>query len=394
MMNIDSDHDDLPLAGLVVLDFSQFLAGPSASLRLADLGARVIKIERPGSGDLCRQLYVSDLQVDGDSTLFHTINRNKASFAADLKNPEDLERVRGLIASADVMIQNFRPGIIERLGLGYEDIRKINPRIVYASVSGYGDTGPWRDKPGQDLLVQAMSGLAWLNGDADAPPVAAGVAVADMITGTHLAQGILAALIRRGGRGTGSRVDVSLLESIMDLQFEFFTTFLNGSGEAPVRGRVCSASAYLSAPYGIYPTRDGFLALAMNPIGELARLLEIPALEPYSSPDSWFESRDEIKAILRDTLSTRTTRVWLDILTPADIWCAEVMDWPTLVAHEGFKALDMIQDVATASGARVTTTRCPIRIDGRVLKSAKGAPKVGEDTDRILQELLTEHPHS
>ncbi|TBU76999.1 CaiB/BaiF CoA transferase family protein [Phytopseudomonas daroniae] len=377
---LSNEEPHLPLEGLLVLDFSQFLAGPSAALRLADLGATVIKIERPDGGDLSRRLYVSNLKIDGDSTLFHTINRNKQSFAADLKNPDDLVKVRKLIESADVMIQNFRPGIIERLGLGYDDVKEFNPRIVYASISGYGNEGPWKGKPGQDLLVQSLSGLAWMSGDADKPPVATGVAVADMMTGAHLVQGILAALVRRGVSGKGSRVDVSLMESILDLQFEFFSTFLNDNERAPVRSGVCSASAYLAAPYGIYPTRDGFLALAMMPIQKLAEMLESPELGIYAAdPDTWFSHRDLIKSIIRDCLSSRSTADWLALLEPADIWCAEVMDWPTLVAHDGFKALDMIQNVFTASGERVRTTRCPIRFDGRVLRSSKGAPKVGED---------------
>ncbi len=390
MQTTQTPSDSLPLDGLVVLDFSQFLAGPSASLRLADLGAKVIKIERPETGDLCRQLYVSNLEVDGDSTLFHTINRNKLSFSADLKNPDDLVRIQNLIANADVMIQNFRPGVIERLGLGYDTVRALNPRIIYASVSGYGDAGPWRGRPGQDLLVQAMSGLAWLNGNDGEPPVAAGMAVADMITGAHLVQGILAGLVRRGIHGRGARVDVSLLESIMDLQFEFFTTFLNGSGDAPTRSSISSASAYLGAPYGIYATVDGFIAIAMNPIGKLARLLDSPALAQYSDESTWFDARDTIKAILRDILLTRTTQSWLDLLEAEDVWCAEVMDWPTLVQHDGFKALDIVQDTLTNNGSRIRTTRCPIRIDGQVLKSTKGAPKIGQDNEQILNELLSE----
>src|SRR3954469_5206085 len=137
-----------PLAGLLVLDFSQFLAGPSCCLRLADLGARVIKIERPGAGDLCRQLYISNLSLDGDSTLFHSINRNKQSYAADLKNSADLAHIRKLLTHADVMIQNFRPGVMEKIGLGYESVRALNPRLIYGEVTGYGSTGPWRNKPG------------------------------------------------------------------------------------------------------------------------------------------------------------------------------------------------------------------------------------------------------
>ncbi|MGV6874780.1 CaiB/BaiF CoA transferase family protein [Pseudochelatococcus sp. B33] len=376
----------LPLQGHLVLDMSQFLAGPSAALRLADLGAEVIKIERPDGGDLSRRLYVSNLQVDGDSTLFHAINRNKRSFTADLKSAEDVARVKALIARADILIQNFRPGVIERLGLDYDTVRAINPRIVYASITGYGDTGPWRNKPGQDLLVQSMAGLAWMSGDDGEPPVATGVAVADMFAGAHLVQGILSALVRRGATGQGARVDVSLFESILDLQFEFFSTFLNGDGSGPRRSGIGSASAYLGAPYGIYRTADGFLAVAMNPLSKLARLLDMPSLADFDHPDRVFTDRDAIKTLIADRLVTATTAHWLAILEPADIWCAPVMDWPALIEHEGFKALDMIQDVITASGATVRTTRCPIRIDGRILTAAKGAPRIGEDTADIQRE--------
>jgi crotonobetainyl-CoA:carnitine CoA-transferase CaiB-like acyl-CoA transferase len=279
--------ESLPLSGLLVLDFSQFLAGPSCALRLADLGARVIKIERPDIGDLCRQLYISNLELDGDSTLFHSINRNKQSFAANLKDPADLERVKKLVARADVLIQNFRPGVIERLGLDCASARELNPRLVYATLTGYGQEGPWRDKPGQDLLVQSLSGLVWLNGDADQPPVPFGLAVADLIAGAHLAQGILACLVRRGVTGRGGLVEVSLLESVLDFQFEVFTTYLNDGGKLPQRSAINNAHAYLGAPYGIYATVDGFLALAMGSVTRLGELLECPPLLEYRDPKTW-----------------------------------------------------------------------------------------------------------
>ena len=163
------------LEGITVLDMSQFLSGPFAALRLLDLGARVIKIERPDGGDLCRRLYLSDTEIGGDSTLFHAINRGKESFAADFKNPVDIAAVKRLIEKADIVIQNFRPGVIERLGLDYEAARKINPGIVYASITGYGSQGPWVDRPGQDLLAQARSGIMWLNGDPAEGPVPLGL---------------------------------------------------------------------------------------------------------------------------------------------------------------------------------------------------------------------------
>lgn len=383
---------DRPLAGLLVLDLSQFLAGPSSAMRLADLGARVIKIERPGTGDLCRQLYISNQALDGDSTLFHSINRNKESYAADLKQPADLATVKQLVARADVLIQNFRPGVIERLGLDYPAASSLNPRLVYGSVTGYGERGPWRDKPGQDLLAQSLSGLTWLSGDADQGPVPMGLAIADLMAGSHLVQGILACLVRRGISGRGGLVEVSLLESVLDVQFEVLTTHLNDGGLLPQRSAVNNAHAYLAAPYGIYATRDGYLALAMMPIPRLGELLGCPELSQFDTPQSWFDQRDEIKAALAAHLGLRTTGEWLSVLEPADVWCADVLDWPRLLAHPAFQALGMIQTVQRRNGASLETTRCPIRIDGQILTSSRGAPGVGEDNAAVELFLNREEP--
>jgi crotonobetainyl-CoA:carnitine CoA-transferase CaiB-like acyl-CoA transferase len=376
-----------PLSNLIVLDFSQFLAAPAAAMRLADLGARVIKIERPKGGDICRQLYISNLGVEGDSTLFHSINRNKEGFAADLKNPEHLAAVRKLIASADVLVENFRPGVMEKLGLGYEAVKAINPRLVYATVTGYGTEGPWAGKPGQDLLAQSMSGLTWLSGNADGNPTPMGLAVADLTTSAHLVQGILACLVRRGVTGNGGRVEVSLMESILDLQFEVITTHLNDGGQAPNRSAVNNAHAYLGAPYGIYATSDGHLALAMGQVPRLGELLGCPALLAYTDPKSWFSHRDEIKATLRDHLPTQSTAHWLSILEPADIWCAEIMSWEKLRGTAGYRALDMEQEVLCPAGTPLKTLRCPIRIDGEIYKSPAGAPSIGQHSAQIAAEF-------
>jgi len=376
-----------PLEGILALDFSQFLAGPSAAMRLADLGARVIKIERPDGGDLGRQLYISNLELDGDSTLFHSINRNKQSYAANLKDPRDILQVKKLIARADILIQNFRPGIMERLGLGYESVHEINPRLVYAVVTGYGKEGPWKNKPGQDLLAQSISGLTWLTGNADQGPVPIGLAIADALAGAHMVQGILACLVRRGVTGQGGLVEVSLIESVLDYQFEVLTTHLNDGRQPPQRSKINNAHAYLSAPYGIYQTADGYLAIAMNPIPRLGELLGCAPLLEYTDSKRWFTERDEIKTMLADHLKRAPTAHWLSILEPADIWCAEVLDWPKLMAHDGFKTLDMLQRVSRSNGASLATTRCPIRIDGEILKSSVGAPKIGEHNALIEREF-------
>lgn len=377
---------NLPLEGILVLDFSQFLSGPSASLKLADMGARVIKIENPPNGDICRTLYISNQELDGDSTLFHAINRNKESLAANLKDPEDRKIVTELVRRADVIIQNFRPGVMKRLGFDYESVKAINPRIVYGEITGYGAIGPWRGKPGQDLLVQSMSGLAWLNGDRDQPPVPFGLAVADMLAGAHLAQGILAGLVRRGVTGEGCRVEVSLLESIIDLQFEVLTTYLNDGGRKPERSAVNNAHAYMSAPFGIYETADGYLALGAGSVAELAEIINCPELRQFGE-DADLKRRDEIKRVIASRLKTAGTRFWLDKLEPAGYPCAEVLDWERLMRHEAFRVLNMIQTVYRQNGTALATTRCPIRIDGRILTSPKGAPRVGEDRDSILEWL-------
>lgn len=386
-----STPEALPLAGLRVLDFSQFLAGPSCALRLADLGADVVKVERPDGGDLCRSLVLADQTFEGDSALFHTINRRKRSFAADLKAPADLARVKALIAGADVMIHNFRPGVMERIGLDAASAMALNPRLVYAAVTGYGDEGPWRDKPGQDLLVQSLSGLAWLGGDAHAdgsgPPVPAGVSMIDVITGAHLVQGILAALLRRGVTGRGGQVDVSLLESALDLQFEPFTAFLNGDGTQPARTAENHASVHGAAPYGIYRTRDGFMAVAMTPMDRLAQLIGSQALAALAADrGGWFRNRDALKQQLQQDLLAQDSAHWLAILDPAGVWSADVLRWPQLTAHPAFAALGMTQTIRSASGATMQTTRCPIRIDGRRLYSDQGAPRLGADTEAIARE--------
>ena len=383
---------ELPLDGILVLDFSQFLAGPVAAMRLADLGARVIKIERPGTGDIGRTLAFAGLESDGDTLSFHIMNRNKESFAADLKSEADKAEVWELIRKADVIVQNFRPGVIERLGFGYEDVKKVNPRIVYASASGYGATGPWKDRPGQDLLAQSISGFPWLNGSKDMPPIPVGIAVADIFTSVHIAHGVTALLLRRERTGVGGLVESSLIESMLDLQFELLSAHMFDESVEVQRGAKNSAHAFLPAPYGLYSTSDGYIAIAMNPIPKLGELLGIDFSE-YQDPESWWSQQEKIMATLTEKLSTATTDHWLAILDSADVWCAPVLTLPELVHHEGFQELDMLQKTTRSSQSgekeiSIPTTRSPLRLDGRVLKSSKGAPHVGEDTESIRAELL------
>jgi len=381
-------QSERPLDGLTVVDFSQFLSGPVCSLKLADLGARVIKIERPGVGDLCRHLYLSDVDFDGDNSLFHAINRNKLSVTADLRDADDRRRLFDLLATADVMIQNFRPGVIERQGFDYEAVRAVNPRIVYGSISGYGEDGPWKDLPGQDLLAQARSGLLWLTGSLDDPPMPMGLAVADMLAGNALAQGILAALVGRGLHGRGAKVETSLFEAMIDFQFEVLTTHLNDGRRPPLRSGVNGAHAYLGAPYGVYRTSDGYLALAMTPsLRKLADLLGVDGLERfYDDSGALLSHRDEIKTVLAERIRTRTTAAWLSVLQPADIWCSEVLDWPAMLESAAYKVLDFEQTIRRDAGLSLTALRAPLRIDGATLKSPMAAPGLGQHTDAVFAD--------
>ena len=385
------NDEDLPLDGVTVLDFSQFLAGPVAALRLADLGARVIKVERPGTGDAGRGLAFAGRRIGGDSLSFHAMNRNKESVTADLKDADHLAAVRRLVGEADVLIQNFRPGVMERIGLDPASVAELNPALVYGSVSGYGDSGPFAGRPGQDLLAQAVAGIPWLNGSAEDPPVPVGLAVADHLASCHLAHGITALLVRRFRTGRGGLVQTSLLESLLDLEFELLTTKLNDPSVTVRRKGPRSAHAFLPAPYGIYPTSDGWLAIAMNPVPTLGRLLEVPELTAMSDPTSWWELQERIEQLISQRLVTRTRDEWLAVLDQADVWCAPVLTLEELLEHDGFRAIAMTQQLVR-DDLTLTTTRSPLRIDGRELRNERPAPRLGEHDHLLRGDAAAEVP--
>ena len=376
----------LPLKGLLVLEFSQYLSGPSAGLRLADLGARVIKIERPGTGEAGRKLAIKDLWMGDDSMLFHTINRNKESFTANLKNPGELAIIKKLLAKADVLIHNFRPEVMEKNGLGYEQVRFINPGLIYAAISGYGKTGPWKDKPGQDLLLQSMTGLAYTTGSHQKGPVPFGLSIGDIMAGSQLVQGILAGLVRRQRTGIGALIEVSMLESLLDFQFELLTTYFT-TEKQPQRSSISNGQPLLSAPYGIYKTSDGYLAIAMMDLHQLANAIGCDALKSFST-DEAFAKRDEIKKVLAAHLANMPCDFWLDLLHREGLWAMKVFNWQEMANEESYKVLGMEQTIKSGSGNMITT-RCPIRINGKKFYSDKAAPLVGQHNQKILEELAT-----
>jgi crotonobetainyl-CoA:carnitine CoA-transferase CaiB-like acyl-CoA transferase len=281
---------------------------------------------------------------------------------------------------------------MERIGLDYESVRELNPAIVYASATGYGDTGPWKDRPGQDLLAQSVSGMPWLSGSRDDGPVPVGLSIADHLMSCHIAQGVTALLVRRFRTGIGGYVQTSLLEAMLDLQFELLSTHLNDSTVTVKRGGEHSANAFLSAPYGTYPTSDGYLALAMNPVSRIGDLLGITELAAMVDPESWWQKQDAISELLAAHFALQTTDHWLAILDPADVWCAPVLTLEQLVAHEGFDAIAMTQQiqrvpVAGSVPVTLTTTRSPLRIDGEPLTGSRPAPRLGEHTEAVRAEF-------
>jgi crotonobetainyl-CoA:carnitine CoA-transferase CaiB-like acyl-CoA transferase len=275
---------------------------------------------------------------------------------------------------------------MEKVGLSYAEVVKLNPRIIYGAVSGYGTEGPWKNRPGQDLLLQSMSGLAYTTGNAKDNPMPFGLAIADNLCGSQLVQGILGALIRRQKTGAGALIEVSLLESLLDFQFELLTTY-HSSGKLPKRSKVNNGHPLLNAPYGIYSTADGHIAIAMVDLKQLAKAIGCNEMMAYDQKVA-FSLRDEIKSVLAKHLLTQKSAYWLEKLHAKDLWAMEVLDWERLTKLEAYSCLQMEQTITTTHGKEITTTRCPIRINGERIFSPKPAPQLGEHTEAIKKELI------
>ena len=373
-----------PLAGLIVADFAQLAQGPFATQMLGDLGAEIIKIE-PIKGDWMRHWSMANLFIEGEGASFLSFNRNKRSIAIDLKNPRGKEVALRLIDRADIVIENFRPGVMDRLGLGYETLAARNPRIIFCASSGWGQTGPYVTRPGQDLLVQAVAGVGYLNGNADDPPQGVAVGIADFTAGFHIVYGVLAALYARNQTGRGQRVDVNLLNSILNLHIQELSLYLNGAG-LPQRSRSDIPSPYLGAPYGFYETADGYIAIAMNPIAKLARLVGVEGYEDH--PESQImEGRDEVRADFQRGFLKKTTQEWLDILLAEDIWVAPVNDFAAVEADPQVRENEMIVEWEHPKAGTIRGVGIPVKFSDTPGEIRRHAPLLGEHTEEILLEF-------
>ncbi len=374
------------LDGLVVLDATQMLAGPLAATRLGDLGADVIKIEPPRRGEFNRTHGFEDLRVAGEMTTFLAVNRNKRSVAVDIKSPDGLATLLDLVGTADVFIQNFRAGTAERLGIGYDVLRAVNPRLVYCSISGYGAEGPYRDRPGQDLVLQGYSGSMWSVGSADDPPSPGALWAADVGSGYQAAIGILAALQARHHTGRGQHVEIDMLSVVLDGQLQELVTYLN-TGRQPERGAEATAHASIPAPYGVYRTSDGWLTLAMCHLPDLGEALDDDWLRSLTAYNDGIVHRDEVYGRIRDRFAERGTAQWLEILDRCGVWAGPVYDYAALESDPHVTATRAIV-TQPQNGVEVRTVRPPLRLSETPPSIRRGAPRLGADTREVLAERL------
>jgi crotonobetainyl-CoA:carnitine CoA-transferase CaiB-like acyl-CoA transferase len=374
------------LSGIRVLSFNHFFMGPAGIQHLADLGADVIAVE-PIDGAFQRKWGgANNRQVDGQSVLLLAANRNKRSLALNLKSPTGIEIARKLVATADVLSENYRPAVMKKLGLDYESARAINPRIVYAAASGYGPSGPYVERPGQDLLIQALSGLMAITGKEPDGARAIGVSAVDHHGAALLALGVLAALVRRSRTGEGCRVDVSLLSSAIDLQLESFTCYLNGERPKSVREPRHIAGWYYGAPYGVYRTADGHIALSLADLSTIAEAMDLPALAGMGTSEG-YERRVEIGDQIAARFLERPNATWLEVLGKHAIWHAPVNDYPDVIADPQVRHNDSFMTVPGATGAPVTLVRHPVRYDGVAPEVRLPPQALGAQTREILKEI-------
>jgi len=375
------------LTGIRVLDATQMLAGPMAAARLGDLGADVIKLEPPGTGEFNRTHGFDDIRVGGEMSTFVAVNRNKRSLAIDLKNPGSSAVLEELVRSADVFIQNFRRGTADRIGVGYERLAEINPQLIYCSISGYGASGPYADRPGQDLVVQGYSGSMFSVGSADDPPTPGALWAADVMTGYQAAIGILAALTARSRTGRGQHVEIDMYTVVLDAQLQELVTYLN-SGHNPQRTQEWSAHASIPAPYGVYRTADGWLTLAMSPLPQLGEVLDDAWLRGLVAYNDGRTYRDRVFAHIRDAFVGRTTAEWITLCDQHGVWAGPVYGYHDLAADPHLRATGTFVEQPTAvDGETVTTVRPPIKMSESEVSIRRGAPLLGADSEEILSEL-------
>lgn len=376
----------LPLDGVKILDFSRVVAGPVCSQVLGDLGADVYKVEPIGLGDFSRSFHIAEPR-NGESYSFLALNRNKKSICLDLRQPKGKDIALALVKSCDVVLHNFRPGVMERLGLDYESLKGHNAKVIYASISGFGPIGPYSKKPGQDLLAQAMGGVTWLSGTRNGPPIHSGAVIADYIAGMLLVQAILAALWARDKTGEGQEVMVSLLDGILHLQAEAATAYLNSGN--PQRKNTRPINRF-------YRTKDDrWIALAgtfgQHPIRDVCVALNLPDLSQDERFDTWekanYTNADLLESIFAERFCTRTRDEWLSVLDENGILCAPVNTYEEAFSDPQVLQNEMVIEFDHPRAGKVVSIGLPLKFSRASGKVRLPPPLLGEHTEEILTML-------
>ena len=386
------------LAGLKVLDMSRVIAGPFAAQTLGDLGAEVIKTERPGSGDDLRQMgppWLTDENgaETGDCTIFHTANRNKRGITLDFTRPEGQALAHRLIAWADVLIENYKAGTLARHGLGYDDLKDRYPRLIYCSITGFGQTGPYAPRPGFDTLAQAMGGLMATTGRRDGTPgegpTRIGVPISDLLAAKDAVIGILAALRHRETTGRGQHLDIALLDSTVGIMLNNAASVLNGGPAFPRSGN----DHQMVAPYGAFRARDGWLMINLITDAQFARLAEALdrpdwlADRRYRDNGARLEHRDALAAEIEQALVDRPVVDWIGHLSRHDIPCGPIHEMPETFADPQVQSRELVVSLPHAEAGTVRTVANPVRLSETPPRYDRPAPVLGADTDSVLREL-------
>ena len=376
-----------PLDDLLVIDLTRALAGPYCTLMLGDLGARVIKIETPEGGDDTRGW--GPPFINGESSYFLGINRNKESLTLNLKHPDGQQVLRRLIERADVLVENFRAGIMERFGFGYPAVHAANPRLVYASISGFGQDGPYRERTAYDLILQGMGGLMGTTGEEGGPPVKVGIAVTDIAAGMFAAYGILAALRVRDRTGHGQLVDVAMLDGQV-AWLTYQAGYYFATGENPKR----LGSAHPSlVPYQAFRTQDGYINVAVGSEGIWSRFVEAIGA-PHLAQDLRFRTnadrvahRDALIALLEPIFAIRTTAAWVSVQEPAGVPAGPIYLMSDIFNDPQVRHRSMLQEIDHPRAGRIRQTGVPVKLSETPGRLTLPPPLLGQHTDSILREL-------
>jgi crotonobetainyl-CoA:carnitine CoA-transferase CaiB-like acyl-CoA transferase len=377
-----------PLDGITVLDLTRVLSGPYCTMLLADMGARVIKIEQPGKGDDTRAW--GPPFVAGESAYFLSINRNKESVTIDFKQPAGRALLDRLIATADVLVENFRPGAMRRLGLDYETLAAKHARLVYASISGFGQQGPKRDRPGYDAVVQAEGGLMSVTGAADGPPYRLGVAIADLVAGLLAAQGVGLALLARHRTGRGQQVDIGMLDGVAAL-LSYQASIFFATGEAPPR---MGNRHPTIVPYETFEASEGEFVLAVGNDEQFKRFCQVADLEAIAADDRFATNPSRVRnytalrAELAATLRRRPRAEWIDALTAAGVPCGSVRDVREVLTDPHLEARRMVEAVEHATAGTLKVLGVPIKLSDTPGRVRAAPPTLGQHTMQVLREDL------